>query len=659
MQTIISLSALNLSQYRQYAKGWKPDTKLLEIFEQQSHKRGKRAYRIYFDYVLERAVKIPDAHVPSKISQYLRENEFELLDYAAGTVKDKHGRVMRLGKVLSKQSDLKKLFDNDGNRRQIVTAAKGQKLVCLSMHPYDVAGMSTDRGWTSCMNLVEGSNKRFVEHDVKANTLIAYMINNDDKNINSPIMRVLLKKFTNGKSSRYVAEVAYPDAKDTLFVRKVQEWVDENINNVFDKSATPTILKRNKDVYDDGVGDFVLAGVNKLIGKSLDAVEKGLDNMLAKLPNPENKYGRDHKQVNEGSAIDLFSKIPEAINYKKISNLVTHAGKFWVDSLENKSNRIKLVRESFMRFKQKPNRKVTNQILGELAKRGDYTTFAAAAQYVSVEKFLETGATDQIIERLMEKPSNAGKIIALANELANFGKNPDVVFWQAIGRVCDPDAREELMDGSESDSLDLYYVPTYIAMEKFNSSYLTLQSLRKVKGEIPEEFYNIWKFLLSAGTKTIVPFKFADYGINNFKERLKMWPEVLDAVKPFKPKLIVHSEESSSKADQWFFFNKEVSKDAVLKAVQEALHLVPMNGKPYTETVPYITCKIVGNNADLHLIDKRGGDQGMLKSLMEEDGIDVNLRIYSDEKTHIPMVRYEGDGEMVERAVQLVAFYLS
>ena len=32
-------------------------------------------------------------------------------------------------------------------------------LICITHNPYDVAGMSTDRSWTSCMNLNDGRYK--------------------------------------------------------------------------------------------------------------------------------------------------------------------------------------------------------------------------------------------------------------------------------------------------------------------------------------------------------------------------------------------------------------------------------------------------------------------------------------------------------------------
>ena len=67
--------------------------------------------------------------------------------------------------------------------------------IVFSKHRYDVAGMSTGRGWTSCMNLYTGINSHYVQHDVKAGTLVAYLVRNDDLNIKNPVARVAIKPF--------------------------------------------------------------------------------------------------------------------------------------------------------------------------------------------------------------------------------------------------------------------------------------------------------------------------------------------------------------------------------------------------------------------------------------------------------------------------------
>lgn len=69
--------------------------------------------------------------------------------------------------------------------------------IVFSKHAYDVAGMSTHRGWTSCMNLYGGSNSHFIQDDVLQGTIVAYLINEKDLNISRPIARISIKPFVN------------------------------------------------------------------------------------------------------------------------------------------------------------------------------------------------------------------------------------------------------------------------------------------------------------------------------------------------------------------------------------------------------------------------------------------------------------------------------
>ena len=56
--------------------------------------------------------------------------------------------------------------------------------------------MSSNRGWTSCMNLYgDNENKHYVNCDIKKGTIIAYLINVNVTNINKPQARILIKSF--------------------------------------------------------------------------------------------------------------------------------------------------------------------------------------------------------------------------------------------------------------------------------------------------------------------------------------------------------------------------------------------------------------------------------------------------------------------------------
>ena len=69
--------------------------------------------------------------------------------------------------------------------------------IVFSKHSYDIAGMSTDRGWTSCMNIYKGSNKRYIQYDIKEGTIVAYLIKEPDFNINNPTARLTIKPYVN------------------------------------------------------------------------------------------------------------------------------------------------------------------------------------------------------------------------------------------------------------------------------------------------------------------------------------------------------------------------------------------------------------------------------------------------------------------------------
>lgn len=653
MKTVISISALQPSQYRNYMRGWKPDQKLLEVFEKQSHKRGKKAYRIYFDYAVERNIRIPDSHVPSPIAAFLRENNFELLDYAAGTVKDRHDRVQRLGKVLAKQTQLKKLFDNDANRRQIVTAAKGDKLVCLSMHPYDVAGMSTDRGWTSCMNLVDGSNKKYIVKDVKANTLIAYLVNADDTNINKPIMRLLLKKFvnSNGSSFRYVAEVAYPDAKDTLFVKKVQEWVDENINVVTDKSSSPSIITRKKDLYHDGDGDFAITGIAKLALLGMDKLDAALDKLYdakekaAKARN--SRVGGLH--ATDDSAMELFKKIPTAITYKKIAKLVPKAYEFWVKAIETNPQKESLLRDAFAKFKKEKDKSLAHDIMTTLAARQDFKSIQTAHEAIPVEDFLKSGETDFLIERLLDKEKNASKILDIATQLADFSNDPEINFWKILARVCG-DGSEDAFD--DADETTVYYFKTYYAMSKLHGKYATLASLKKAKKFVPHTFYTVWEFLVKPTDKTIAEFTFYDLGADTYSERRSMQSDLFDWMDEYNPKpvILVSSLDGGGSTPIFVGFDKTTSPDAFIQYLKKKAEPAP----PTTKSIEIPNGRFTSKRDDIEF-----EEDGEWYSVYEfARDYDVRAEVSEDPKTNVPLATFIGDEDDVDFTIKMLKRYL-
>jgi hypothetical protein len=146
---------------------------------------------------------------------------------ALGVTKVKEQRKEKIKEI----ENFKKKFTNDETR----TLTKDiSYLICISRHAYDIAGMSTDRGWDSCMTLPGdkrnpdgGVNQHLVPMEAKWGTLIAYLIREDDKNIEHPVGRMLIKPFINTSDENSVYMVPCTGGYGAVpkeFIEQVMEW---------------------------------------------------------------------------------------------------------------------------------------------------------------------------------------------------------------------------------------------------------------------------------------------------------------------------------------------------------------------------------------------------------------------------------------------------
>ena len=239
------LEALKPSQYRSLVKGW-DKSKYAKIFKKYAS--DKKAYRIYIPLKGD-AERIS---APSAIAKAIADAGYEIEDYATGIAsKDDGKRKVKIGKLL-KDPELLKQFAEDPKRGG---AKRSDYVVVISRHPYDLGGMSTDRGWTSCMNLEDGENMHYVPLDVKGGTLVAYLIKSDDKNISAPVARVLIKPFTNKKKVALGIEDQVYGTNVAGFTRTVKEWVGEINGGELDGVFT---MKRG--LYRDGHGALLYMG---------------------------------------------------------------------------------------------------------------------------------------------------------------------------------------------------------------------------------------------------------------------------------------------------------------------------------------------------------------------------------------------------------------
>ena len=135
--------------------------------------------------------------------------ETENIDYLAGTCtvsfKDQNGNrktdIRKIGKILAKNNveyegkSALDWYNADPIRLKKKITTSDNLVMVISDHAYDIAGMSTGRDWTSCMNIENGANKEYVEADIELGTVIAYLCEASDTNIRNPYARILIKPY--------------------------------------------------------------------------------------------------------------------------------------------------------------------------------------------------------------------------------------------------------------------------------------------------------------------------------------------------------------------------------------------------------------------------------------------------------------------------------
>lgn len=247
-----------LSKVRKYRKAWKP-SRYEDLFKRYTD--DDKAFRIY----LPMATKTPRRpHTPIAIVRALAARGYEVFDYVKGLAIDTKTkkRQMKIGKVLKNDPTPLKKFTNDSKR----AAGKREYVIVISRHPYDIAGMSTDRGWSSCMSLVDGEEKSYIMHDVKQGTIIAYLITNDDLNIQKPAARILIKPFSNDSGDVILAKEGTHGCGNSEFRKVVEKWIKE-----VNRNATSGVYSFSKKLYRDTLDDSItiISVEDKLLFKNI------------------------------------------------------------------------------------------------------------------------------------------------------------------------------------------------------------------------------------------------------------------------------------------------------------------------------------------------------------------------------------------------------
>ena len=206
--------------------------RLTNIFTELAKTSGattsKRGDRIYIPFEGSETQVTNSSPVEKEIETALSGTDFKLKDYVKGVVLDKLGRDQKIGKVLTKlgKPELVNKFNADKTREG---SKKSELMMVFSKHPYDIAGMSTDRGWSSCMELYTGAYKRYVKWDIKEGSFIIYLAKSDDLNLKSPRARCVAKPYINIESKQDVVYSTGSKIYGTApgdFITTVQELID-------------------------------------------------------------------------------------------------------------------------------------------------------------------------------------------------------------------------------------------------------------------------------------------------------------------------------------------------------------------------------------------------------------------------------------------------
>ena len=224
--------------------------------------------RTYFPL---KSIKKSNIEIPEEIEKTLDNNGFYITDYRAGIAmkKSKPGEPkdlnqIKIGKILQRlnQTNLLKQFNERlGTSKKDIQNINFE--LCITHNPYDIAGMSTDRNWTSCMNLDNGAYKDTPLLQVQYGGMVAYLISADDKNIEKPFARIAIKRFiSKNNSSKFIflaENRIYGDedlANELYFQEKLIEILEKS-NDLTSDNESSYYFRNDEDSYSDTYGDSI------------------------------------------------------------------------------------------------------------------------------------------------------------------------------------------------------------------------------------------------------------------------------------------------------------------------------------------------------------------------------------------------------------------
>jgi len=289
--------ALLPSQFRKYVKEFNRE-RYEEKFQEfkKKYDGDKNAYRLYLPYESD----IQKSETELEIENLLSENGYEIIDYIGGSAKFKDAKnPSKIGKVLNsflnkvedkeRVSSLIKKFIEDPIRK----SGKEEMLVCISRHPYDIAGSDTDRDWSNCMTIGTKSSKKVKELEdqlSKLETEFSSNMLNQTKQlgkstisgaaVNRERIKEIKDKLLDIKEDGVNIEYIINDVKEGSLIAYLIKSTDRNINSPIANLNIKPFVRVNDKGYLIDENDFILVSDYKMYGRGNEKFKKIVDDFL-------------------------------------------------------------------------------------------------------------------------------------------------------------------------------------------------------------------------------------------------------------------------------------------------------------------------------------------------------------------------------------------
>ncbi len=225
-----------------YQKIWKPRFEKIESHREKSfsHLFPEGQDRIYLPITIKLSdfndmIRFENTKSYKEISQaFQKSGQFQILDWKKGLAIDGRKNIWKIARALEsiQENNLKSNYLSLKGRFN----ASNKMNIVISQNTHDIASMSTGKAWQSCntFNTGEYGEKKYgitfkkMAKEVLKGGLVAYLIDEEDKNIKSPYARLMIRRYyspTTGESLMACSEHDVYGINTQAFIDKVQKWI--------------------------------------------------------------------------------------------------------------------------------------------------------------------------------------------------------------------------------------------------------------------------------------------------------------------------------------------------------------------------------------------------------------------------------------------------